>query len=351
VYFYFLCYNGEVMDTVELDGVEYVKASVAAKRFQYTADYIGQLCRGRKIDARLVGRTWFVNPISLEEHKQQRYQKTELAKTTSVSASDTASNKKVERVPVPPPAKVKTPRAIYNSTAPSRRTEERTLRVSYELDDGHLIPNLIKREYAPPRSLRVSPADATKIKIQGARTQSSFIPEEIPDVALSGKITVNPIEDETNSDILEAEEAVNETPEKTLKIKDISDEKENKSAPANTPRNNRTVKIRKHKKQHPVSTTSVVSSGVFSESAPVQKLSNNAVSSAEMPSFLPASVRPRPKQRAVTFVTMSPLLATLISVLFVFLIFSASTTVVFNDFGYQSQIVLQVANLLDIIAR
>lgn len=337
------------MDTVELDGVEYVKASVAAKRFQYTADYIGQLCRGRKIDARLVGRTWFVNPISLEEHKQQRYQKTESSQANAVSATDTPSKAKAERVSVPPPPKVKTFRVIPNNTNPSPQNRERTLHVSYELDEGHLIPNLIKREYPAPHSLRVSVADTTKVKVKGARVEASFTPEEIPDVALSGKIAVTPIEEESEIEENDRTRTEQTIAEKTLKTNIISDKKENTVNLANTPKSNRKVKIRKHKKYYSTQDTTAPQ-GLMKESLPT-KISVDAMPHSATPSFLPASVRQRPQQRATAFVTMSPLLATVMAVLFVFLIFSASTTIVFNDFGYQSQIVLQVANLLDIVAR
>lgn len=37
------------MDKVTFDKVEYVKATVAAKSFRYSSDYIGQLCRAKKL--------------------------------------------------------------------------------------------------------------------------------------------------------------------------------------------------------------------------------------------------------------------------------------------------------------
>ena len=57
------------METVNHNGLVYVKASTLAKRHRYTTDYIGQLCRQHKIDAQLVGRAWFVNEGSLLNHK------------------------------------------------------------------------------------------------------------------------------------------------------------------------------------------------------------------------------------------------------------------------------------------
>lgn len=61
------------MKSLVLEGKEYVKAREAAKEYGYTSDYIGQLCRSGKIDAQLVGRTWYVALDSLYKHKKSRY--------------------------------------------------------------------------------------------------------------------------------------------------------------------------------------------------------------------------------------------------------------------------------------
>lgn len=60
------------MDTVTVDGVQFIKAAKAAKSAGYTADYVGQLCRGGKIESRLVGRTWYVRDGELEEHRRDK---------------------------------------------------------------------------------------------------------------------------------------------------------------------------------------------------------------------------------------------------------------------------------------
>ena len=43
-----------IMKELAIDGKKYVKASAIAKDLGYTSDYVGQLCRGGKIDAQLV---------------------------------------------------------------------------------------------------------------------------------------------------------------------------------------------------------------------------------------------------------------------------------------------------------
>lgn len=60
------------METVVIDGVTYTKASTLAKEFRYTTDYIGQLCRAGKVDAQLVGRSWYASRDSLEDHASKR---------------------------------------------------------------------------------------------------------------------------------------------------------------------------------------------------------------------------------------------------------------------------------------
>lgn len=60
------------MDTVTVNGKTYVKASRAADTAGYTADYVGQLCRGGKIDAVLLGKTWYVLDGVLLAHKQAK---------------------------------------------------------------------------------------------------------------------------------------------------------------------------------------------------------------------------------------------------------------------------------------
>ncbi|TAL48894.1 hypothetical protein EPN83_02965 [Patescibacteria group bacterium] len=51
------------------DGKRFISSSRAAKISGYANDYIGQLCRGGKLDCRMVGRTWYVSLESLTLHK------------------------------------------------------------------------------------------------------------------------------------------------------------------------------------------------------------------------------------------------------------------------------------------
>jgi hypothetical protein len=60
------------MEYLEIKGKTYIKVSSAARETGYTADYIGQLCRARKIDSQLVGRTWYVLLDQVRDHRRSR---------------------------------------------------------------------------------------------------------------------------------------------------------------------------------------------------------------------------------------------------------------------------------------
>lgn len=57
------------MDELTLDGKKYLSSKRAAKVTGYAKDYVGQLCREGRVDARLVGRNWYVLESSILEHR------------------------------------------------------------------------------------------------------------------------------------------------------------------------------------------------------------------------------------------------------------------------------------------
>lgn len=361
------------MDTVMLDGVEYLKASVAAKRFRYTADYIGQLCRGRKIDARLVGRTWFVNVASLEEHKEGRYQNLKSTKQNGEKVeqrfsgdSDTSSKIKPLRVQVPSPSKSN----FFSEALQERRMDtahrERSLRVSYEPDEGHLIPHIEKHHTPLPRTLRIDPADAKILSIKKEHERPvSLVAEELPEVSLSGTLTIKSFEDISTRDegSTRNESFENTGDEKTLENKvisdDVSDEavsnqdlEDEKSQKAKGVQK-RTVKIltKRPVRNTPVETFKKVTPAHLSDhNKKMSEVSQNVGSAVS--SFVPESVRQASPEKTISpVISYAPLLATMLSILVVMLLLSMSTTIVFSDDGYRSQLVIQAANLLEIFTQ
>ena len=58
-------------DTFTYDEKEYISTARAADITGYTQDYVGQLARGDEVDAKKVGRRWFVAKQSLLRHKKE----------------------------------------------------------------------------------------------------------------------------------------------------------------------------------------------------------------------------------------------------------------------------------------
>ena len=317
------------MDTVVLDGVSYEKASVVAKRFKYTSDYVGQLCRGKKIDARLVGRTWFVNPDSLKNHKKavrtsksSEAQSTEIPphKNTSQSA-DRASKTKSHLIPINAPLKNKTAKSTKKqNTEPAR---SRTISVRYQDDTEELIPALkhmqskvpVVIDSKRPKVARVEAPQLKKLKIgSGSKKPTSFEPEELPEVALSGKIAVL--------------EYKNKLPE----------EKPSKKLDHNA----REVVVR------PGASTSSkkpkLESAVQESTVTKQKIVPS--------SFAPAGVSKSEQQRKRpnALVLLSPLLATILALVVTVVVFSASSRTVVDSETSASGIVLQLQDLLTLFS-
>jgi hypothetical protein len=57
-------------DSLILEGKQYISSKRAAILTGYTKDYVGQLCRGDKVDAHLIGRNWYILGEGILAHKR-----------------------------------------------------------------------------------------------------------------------------------------------------------------------------------------------------------------------------------------------------------------------------------------
>lgn len=57
------------MNELTIDGKLYISSKRAAEITGYAKDYIGQLCREGHVDARMVGRSWYVLETSIRAHR------------------------------------------------------------------------------------------------------------------------------------------------------------------------------------------------------------------------------------------------------------------------------------------
>jgi hypothetical protein len=51
---------------ITIEDRRYLAAKEAGRRYHYHPDYLGQLCRAKKVECIRIGRNWFVEIVSLE---------------------------------------------------------------------------------------------------------------------------------------------------------------------------------------------------------------------------------------------------------------------------------------------
>lgn len=200
------------MEAVVFEGKEYIKASVLATRFRYTADYLGQLCRGKKVDARLVGRAWYINLDSLNQHRSGRYKTTSPKEEVAEISPKKPSNHYLSRIDVEPVLRKKTV-----SLVKATRGSLTELPVKYERDDYSLIPRF--NEQAVSKDIRITQADAENLGIQKVKSPiTAFKAEALPEVYLKGAIKVAGLE-EANEGVLEPKPEADDKKEPKIKIR------------------------------------------------------------------------------------------------------------------------------------
>lgn len=132
------------MEEISVKNKKYLKAKVIARELGYTTDYVGQLCRAGKVDAELVGRTWYVDPESIKDHKGNRYRSSK-ASTARTLHADVKHNQPAEQ------------ENFY-----SHRTRPVA---NYESDEADLLPQPAKK--SSPIELQVELADAESLEVEG----------------------------------------------------------------------------------------------------------------------------------------------------------------------------------------
>ncbi len=182
---------GQDMETVVIDNKTYVKASQIAKQFRYTNDYIGQLCRARKVDCQLVGRTWFVTEASLLEHKDSRYKE---VRANEISIKNNTRIDTDQEL-VYPRLQKKTLRKLsvtHDFDEPGRQ------QTRYYTDEEPLVP-AIQRRIVPqiPLTAKDPVPEAVTIKPVQVKVKATEKPKqklaftEVPAVSLRGILTVS----------------------------------------------------------------------------------------------------------------------------------------------------------------
>ncbi len=187
------------MDTVTVNGKLYKKAAVLAKQFRYTTDYIGQLCRSKKVDCQFVGRSWYVTEASLLAHKDTRYKEVRVdektIKSNHISVRDTSE------ISVRPRLLKTAQKAAPASHFASRLIPRES---KYFTDETELLPVAVKPAPAIkpilPSTIPVVLEEATTIKVKAEKAIEKLDFTDLPTVALKGNLIVKEIvPDETPS--------------------------------------------------------------------------------------------------------------------------------------------------------
>lgn len=178
---------------------EYVKASEVAKKFKYTQDYVGQLCRSGKVDARLVGRSWYVELASVTAYRKQKHatqKKPATQKPKGNTAKTVTSAGKKNNVRVEPVDRSKTLRLVREKMATSGRNRRPV--ATYEPEEVRILPIITKQKDGPQKtnnskvSLDTQDSKPKKIivKTRKKKVETTFVSEKLPEVSLSGKLPV-----------------------------------------------------------------------------------------------------------------------------------------------------------------
>lgn len=167
------------MDKLVLDGKTYVLASKAAADAGYTRDYVGQLARGGKVDAHLVGRSWYVNIDQLGEHR------IETKRNARVKAREQVRREvlKVQEEVDPAPQR--------------KHYLERSIR--YEGDQNELIPAVKRVEVVSERPKIASKSNESRKSDKGSG-KNYTIENKGEKILMSGKVD---IVDATDEDALD----------------------------------------------------------------------------------------------------------------------------------------------------
>lgn len=184
------------METLDLDGKRYIKISSAARETGYTSDYIGQLCRAKKIDAKLVGRTWYVHEEELHAHQRTRGRSSHEKARKAVKDHITTVNGSEITIPI----------HIIKGSAPEYRKRLLEQEIRYHRDDSELLPNAtavhLKATSSDDRDIAQTLTVNSEKKISIKDTDESsvkFNTAEKQEIKWNGTIVIEPLEDTSTS--------------------------------------------------------------------------------------------------------------------------------------------------------
>jgi hypothetical protein len=179
------------VEKISFGNKEYVKASDIAKKFRYTQDYVGQLCRGDKVDARLVGRVWYINPESVTEYRKTKHSTQKQSASASHPVAIKTTKSRVEPVVRP-----KTARNLPGTGLTRADNGSATVRTSYSSDAASVIPVLHNKGTSPktlPTQTASEPVKSKPVIIKirrHSKKPTHYVTEKTPETTLQSKLQV-----------------------------------------------------------------------------------------------------------------------------------------------------------------
>jgi hypothetical protein len=198
------------MEVLELSGITYVKASSIARDLGYTADYVGQLCRSGKVDAQLVGRSWFVSEGSIRSHKDSRYRSNSIKTKQNLSAQKEQAievNKdKMEEREFSVPINAK---HFYSKAVEPKN--------NYTEDQSELIPTLTEKKSLGSTPIEIRHADAKTIPVERGYVSYALKATELPKIRFKGKLELQAVPESAPVDQKDTESETTSS-EKTIQV-------------------------------------------------------------------------------------------------------------------------------------
>jgi len=134
--------------SITIAGREYISAVRASKKIGYSADYIGQLSRAKKIPAKLVGKTWYIDYDALSKYKKSKKLKETLARISEPVLEVKVVEKKQEVLRPPQPVR-------GNLSEVEKLKILNNVVIAYEKEDQPRLPEFYKKvESLPSRPVR-----------------------------------------------------------------------------------------------------------------------------------------------------------------------------------------------------
>ena len=118
---------------LNFDGKRFIPTKEAVRLSGYSADYVGQLCRGGKLDCRMIGRLWYVAEESLNNHL--KLQETLSALRHPGVERPNADVAEVPTASVPPEVAI-SPSVSYSPFPKGSTPEEGGISKSSDLEDS-----------------------------------------------------------------------------------------------------------------------------------------------------------------------------------------------------------------------